>query len=76
MRKWTILLFPLIMIFILFSYGFKPVIATVPEALRVNGPTEVLYPKNKTIPKKNIAVPPFLLTSYNGFKEALAIKES
>lgn len=76
MRKWTILLFPLIMIFILFSYGFKPVVSTVPEALRVNGPTEVLYPKNKTIPKKNIAVPPFLGTSYNGFKEALAFKES
>lgn len=76
MRKWTRSLFPVIIIFILFSFGFKPVNITVPEALRVKGPTEVLFPDHKTVLKKKIIAPPFLGTSYTGFKEALAFKES
>ncbi|WP_026810707.1 hypothetical protein [Arenibacter latericius] len=78
MRKWTRVLFPVIIIFILFSFSFKPVnvVVTVPEALRVNEPTEVLFPNHKIILKKPITIPPFLGTSYNGFKEALAFKES
>lgn len=80
MRKWIRVFCPLIMIFILVSFGFK--IASdevvVPEHLRVNEPTEVLYPKNKTIAKTNAMAlaPPFLGTSFVGFKEALAFKES
>ncbi len=76
MRKWTSYLFPVIMIFILISYGFRPVKMVVPEAFRVNGPTEVLFPKYRTVLKTTMAAPPFLGTSYNGFKEALAFKES
>ncbi|GGW42973.1 hypothetical protein [Arenibacter certesii] len=78
MRKWTRVLFPVIIIFILFSFGFKPVNVnvTVPEALRVKGPSEVVFPNHKINFKKPITTPPFLGTSYNGFKEALAFKES
>ncbi|QLG43870.1 hypothetical protein [Costertonia aggregata] len=80
MRKWIRVFCPLIMIFILASYGFK--IATkevvVPEGLKVNEPTEVLFPKNRTNAKKVtvVTMPPFLGTSFVGFKEALAFKES
>jgi len=78
MRKWTNYLFPVIIIFILisFGFGFNTKKVEVPESLRVNGPTEVLYPEHKTILKMPLVAPPFLGTSYNGFKEALAFKES
>ncbi|MGB5818212.1 MAG: hypothetical protein WBG90_01915 [Saonia sp.] len=78
MRKWISFFCPLIMIFILMSYGFKTTkaVVVVPETLKVNEPTEVLFPKNKTIFSTTMALPPFLGTSYIGFKEALAFKES
>ncbi len=76
MRKWISFVCPLIMIFIL--TGFRNPISKVevPKALKVNGPTEVLYPKNKTIYRSTSVSPPFLGSSYIGFKEALAFKES
>lgn len=80
MRNWIRIYCPLFMTFILVSYGFK--IATkevvVPKQLKVNEPTEVLFPKNKTIAKITTMIPatPFLGTSFIGFKEALAFKES
>ena len=65
------------MIFILLSFGFKkPAIIEVPETLKVKKPTLVLFPKNKTTFKPALVVPPFLGSSYIGFKEALAFKES
>lgn len=65
------------MLFILMSFGFKtPAIVEVPETLKVNKPTPVLFPKNKTTFKPAMVVPPFLGSSYIGFKEALAFKES
>lgn len=77
MRKWISLLCPLIMIFILTSFRFNPASnVEIPDTLKVNGPTEVLFPKNKTNFKQVMAVPPFLGSSYIGFKEALAFKES
>ncbi|WP_411031014.1 hypothetical protein [Spongiimicrobium sp. 3-5] len=77
MRKWISTVCPLIMIFILISFGFKTKETfVVPETLKVNEPTEVLFPKNKTIVKTTLVVPPFLGSSYIGFKEALAFKES
>lgn len=76
MRKWISLFCPLIMIFILTSFRFKPANLEVPDTLKVNGPTEVLFPKNKTVFNQVMAVPPFLGSSYIGFKEALAFKES
>lgn len=59
------------------SFGFKTdTIVEVPETLKVNKPTPVLFPKNKTAFKPALVVPPFLGSSYIGFKEALAFKES
>jgi hypothetical protein len=48
----------------------------VPRTLKVNEPTKVLFPKNKTVFTPVEVSPPFLGTSFNGFKEALAFKES
>jgi hypothetical protein len=48
----------------------------VPETLKVNEPTEVLFPKIKTVRTTMLMAPPFLGSSYIGFKEALAFKES
>lgn len=77
MRKWMKIIYPLIMIFILAGFGFRTTVnIEVPKTLKVNGPTEVLFPKNKTGYMQIAAVPPFLGTSYIGFKEALAFKES
>ena len=77
MKRWINIFCPLIMIFILMSFGKKsPAVAEVPEALKVKKPTLVLYPKYKTAFEPALAVPPFLGSSYIGFKEALAFKES
>lgn len=78
MRKWINLICPLIVIFILLSFGFKALTRTVsvPESLKVIKPTEVLFPKNKTYFMAAAVSPPFIGSSYVGFKEALAFKES
>ncbi|MEY8022083.1 hypothetical protein AB8P51_14690 [Muriicola sp. SD30] len=77
MRKWISLLCPLIMILILASFGTSPKITvTVPEALIVREPTPVLYPKDKTNMPSSMVIPPFVGSSFVGFKEALAFKES
>ncbi len=77
MRKWIRLSIPLIITSILLSFAFKPKVEVkVPETLKVNKPTAVLFPKNKTLNAKMLMAPPFLGSSYIGFKEALAFKES
>jgi len=77
MRRWISYLCPLIMIFILVSFGFNTTSKVeVPETLLVKEPTPVLFPKNKTIFKPAMVVPPFFGSSFIGFKEALAFKES
>ncbi len=77
MKRWIIYFCPLIMIFILGSFGFKSnKTVQVPENLIVREPTPVLYPKNKTNFMPAMVVPPFVGSSYIGFKEALAFKES
>ena len=77
MRKWIAFFCPLIMTFILISFGFKTTPKVeVPLTLKVNEPTAVLFPKNKTIFTPTMVAPPFLGSSYVGFKEALAFKES
>lgn len=82
MRKWMRFTSPLIITFILLSFAFKPAEVRVPEALKVKEPTEVLFPQNKTekrlkaIFSTAIIVPPFLGSSFIGFREALAFKES
>lgn len=76
MRRCTIFFGSLIMLVVLMSFSFKPSYAEVPETLKVNGPTEVLFPKNETEFNAIMIMPPFLGSSYVGFKEALAFKES
>ncbi|MBC6998694.1 hypothetical protein [Cytophaga sp. FL35] len=76
MRKWLSYSSPLIITAVLMSFAFKPKVAKVPETLKVTEPTLVLFPKNKTIPKSMLMAPPFLGSTYIGFKEALAFKES
>lgn len=76
MRKWISFTSPLIIAFILLSFGFVSTKVVVPEALKVTEPTEVLFPQNETSYEKTIVAPPFLGSSYAGFKEALAFKES
>ncbi|PCJ96919.1 MAG: hypothetical protein COA50_06400 [Flavobacteriaceae bacterium] len=77
MRKWINYFCPLVMIFILTGFTFEPAaLVEVPEALKVNEPTEVLFPQNKTHDRISVVTPPFLGNSYVGFKEALAFRES
>ncbi len=78
MRRWLSIISLLTMIFILASFGFHNANSTVkvPESLIVKEPTLVLFPKNKTISQPNLVIPPFIGSSYIGFKEALAFKES
>lgn len=81
MRKWLRYASLLIITFILLSFAFKSSTKVeVPDALKVKQPTEVLFPKNKTvltsINTAIIIVPPFIGSSYIGFKEALAFRES
>lgn len=76
MRRWIYVSCPFIMTFIFVSFGFKPQEVKVPQTLKVNEPTEVLFPKNKIYFSNVIIAPPFLGSCYNGFKEALAFKES
>jgi hypothetical protein len=77
MKRWISYYCPLIVICILASFGFNTTkIVEVPETLIIMQPTPVLFPKNKTTFTKPMAVPPFLGSSYVGFKEALAFKES
>ncbi len=77
MRKWIRVILPLIMIFILTSFRYNLTSATeVPSALKVIEPTKVLFPKNKTSYNPEIVLPPFIGSTYTGFKEALAFKES
>ncbi len=65
------------MIFIFTSFGVdsNPDV-NVPENLKVKEPTVVSLPKNETGLNPQRVAPPFLGSAYNGFKEALAFKES
>ena len=77
MRKWISFICPLIMILILASFGASPEISVkVPETLLVKEPTPVLFPKDRTIMPSSMVIPPFVGSSFVGFKEALAFKES
>ncbi len=76
MRKWIRFASPLVIAFILLSLAFMPSTVEVPQTLKVTEPTEFLFPKKRTIFSTVIVAPPFLGSSYIGFKEALAFKES
>ena len=68
---------PLVMILFLVSFSFRSeIVLKVPDKLRVVKPTEVLFPQNETHIKPREVSPPFLGSSFLGFKEALAFRES
>lgn len=76
MRKWIRFTSSFIIALVLWSFTFMPSKVKVPKTLIVNELTEVLYPKNISVFSTTIIAPPFLGSSYIGFKEALAFKES
>lgn len=79
MVKWMRYASLLIITFGLLSFAYVSSIKVeVPEALKVKQPTEFLFPKNKATYQGTltIMVPPYLGSSYTGFKEALAYRES
>jgi len=77
MKKWIGTISMLTMIFILASFTSKTTKkVSVPSSLKVNEPTMVLFPKDKTTLRTTSIFPPFIGSSYVGFKEALGFKES
>jgi hypothetical protein len=77
MRKWISIICPLIMTLILASFGTsQKELVQVPESLLVKEPTLVLFPKDRTFMPSSMVIPPFVGSSFVGFKEALAFKES
>ncbi len=78
MKRWISLLCMLTMVVVLGSFKKRTaiVISEVPETLRITKPTPALYPKNKADFQNPVIVPPFVGTSFIGFKEALAFNES
>lgn len=64
------------MIFILASFGLKTTNKVVPMSLKVNEPTMVSFPQNEIFTESPIVLAPYIGSSYVGFKEALAFKES
>ncbi len=77
MRKWISYICPLIMIALFTNFGHKTSYEMeVPGFLKVEEPTVVSYPNYEATPIPDDVRPPFLGSSYIGFKEALAFKES
>ncbi|MDF4202747.1 hypothetical protein PXD56_07265 [Maribacter sp. SA7] len=76
MRRWILASCPLIVIFVLSGYGFKPFSVEVPRQLKVKEPILVSYPKEEALLANYQIAPPFLGSQFIGFKEALAFKES
>ncbi len=65
------------MIFVLASFGFHETIEVkVPKTLKVLNPELVTFPERMLEQSATEVSPPFLGTSFNGFKEALAFRES
>ncbi len=75
MRRCVIFFSSLIMLLILMSFRYNKKVE-VPETLKVTQPTEFSYPKYEAPIATTMVAPPFLGSSYIGFKEALAFKES
>ena len=66
----------LIMLLTFVGFNGLSTTTTVPRTLKVTEPTKVLFPKNKTVIVHTMDTPPFLGSTFHGFKEALAFKES
>ncbi|MEZ4808800.1 MAG: hypothetical protein R2819_00455 [Allomuricauda sp.] len=81
MRRWIGFVLHLAMIVILTSFGSYTLIRKanheIPESLKVEAAVFHSLPQDSTSYLRDTEmVPPFLGKSYNGFKEALAFKES
>lgn len=76
MRRCIIFFCSLIMLLIFVSFSGLTSQQEVPKTLKVNEPTKVLFPKNETVTVPANVAPPFLGSTFAGFKEALAFKES
>ncbi len=76
MRRCFIYFCSLVILLVLMSFGFKQPVVKVPESLKVIDPAEVIYPQRMAVFDVALVTPPFLGSSYIGFKEALAFKES
>ncbi|MEX0313560.1 MAG: hypothetical protein AB3N18_05245 [Allomuricauda sp.] len=80
MKRWISFILHLAMIVILTSFGSytstKQVELRIPDSLKVVTNVEVLVPQDSVIAEVNLVNPPYLGNAYNGFKEALAFKES
>ena len=76
MKRWILICCPLIVMFILSGYGFKPFKVEVPEPLKIKEPTLVSFPQDETLLPGYQVKPPYIGNQFIGFKEALAFKES
>ena len=77
MKKWVGTIAMLAMIFVL--AGFRDTTTKevrVPETLKAKEPTPAIYPQDKTTLYRATVFPPFVGSSYIGFKEAVGFKES
>lgn len=78
MKRWIGFLSPLIMIFVFTSFDLDSHGSSdrVPESLRVKDPAAAVYPALPQEMTPVLVSPPFIGSSYIGFREALAFKES
>ena len=81
MKRWTSFLLHLAMIVILTSFGSytldRKEVRQVPDFLRVDSELTSKLPQiTEQYFDQPVVTPPFLGSSYNGFKDALAFKES
>jgi len=76
MRKCVFFFCGFVLLLFLGSYGFSFRKVKVPHNLVVCEPTEMIYPQRQIALNAPLVAPPFLGSSYIGFKEALAFKES
>lgn len=80
MKRWIGFVLHLAMIVILTSFGsyttMKKVEFNVPDSLKVDMDFEMMVPQDSVFAEDGVVQPPFLGNSFNGFKEALAFKES
>ncbi len=76
MRRCVISFCTLLTLLILMSFNLVKESVQVPEHLIVECPGYAIYPKKQAVFAGVMVAPPFLGSSYIGFKEALAFKES
>lgn len=82
MKRWIGFILHLAMIVVLTSFGtytvMKKVDVEIPDSLKVSTNLEIFAPQDSIaiLDEDEVTTPPFLGKAFNGFKEALAFKES